>query len=141
MEAKIRKQKFLEKQINLGIKLVIDSDKLRYHIRPSDIKIKSGGMIGKFGKAELECSAALLVKFFQAKGKWTGFNISELKLFYETKIQKNIEETFEEAIFGLFSWWFDDAMHGQWREPLPCVVQDTDGIFYITEYFITRCIQ
>lgn len=91
----------------------------------------------KFGKAEVEWSAQLLVEFFAHKQRWCTFNLNELGEFCRSKGEK----TAGSALFGLICCWFDDApIVGGAREPKNYIIQFSDQTFAVTTSFIKRLI-
>lgn len=104
-----------------------------YVIRPSDIYVGIGCLLSSFGAAEIEQEAERLVRFFQRRGFWSGFQLEELVLFYHEQGWKP-----EEALCGLAKPWFDD-WNGWVPAAKPYVVQDSDGQYFVTNLFIERC--
>jgi hypothetical protein len=108
------------------------NDKL-YAVRPNDIYVGPGCLLSSFGAAEIEQEAARLVKFFQRKGHWSPFRMTELSLFYH----ENGWDA-RDALCGLAKPWFHD-WDGWVPAAKPYVVQDSEGRYFVTNLFIERC--
>ncbi len=112
-------------------------------IRPSDITLSPSNhtMPSTFGKAEVEESAGKLIAFFQRRGDWVPFTIEELTAFYRTQ-GWNPDYMF----FGLMGAWKDDcptpaSFSGTWRMGQDYLRIDIDGKYYVTDFFIRRCMR
>ncbi len=111
---------------------------INHEIRPDDIDLKN--FISKFGKAEVEKSAANLVSFCQARGGWYPFTIQELENFCK---KSEFDPRF--MFFGLLGPWEDDSMtmifspQDRFHDSYPCLVACCDGMYRITNVFIEMC--
>lgn len=107
----------------------------KHPIRPDDIRVSESGAAGRFGKFEVELSAGKLIQFFQARGWWISFSITELTAFYQKKgWDPNL------MFFGLAGlWWSNSPLLGGWNKSWPCIAIDSDGRCNVTDVFIERC--
>lgn len=99
--------------------------------RPNEI----GSASGKFGKAEVECAADLIIEFFKKKGFWVRLTLTELMKFAEERAaDKNA------ILVGLVGYWVDnpDSPFACIREPAPYFVMDAEGGLYVTRFFIEK---
>lgn len=107
-------------------------------LRPEDVEVSPAGTAGNFGKFEVELAAGKLVQFFQARGGWVTFTITELAAFYK---RKKWDPNF--MFFGLLGPWYDDSlglalMGSPWKESEIYVVQGSDGRYRVTDLFLKR---
>lgn len=104
--------------------------------RPLDIPIRGHLSVGRFGKAEVEESAAKLLTFLQKRNTgWAPFTVLDLVLFYR---KQGWDPNY--MFFGLCGQWFDDAMIvGGYTESLPYVAIGDDGRYRVTNLFIEAC--
>lgn len=122
--------------------IVIDETTFRMAaVPPSAIKIRESGAAGMFGKHEVELAAGKLVAFFQKKGRWDKFSITELYNFYKSN-NWNPDLMF----FGLSGRWFDDSpimiLTGTpWVESDTFLVLGFDGYYRVTDLFIQKCLK
>lgn len=112
----------------------------RCKIRPNDIRFEADRLPGTFGKAEIEWAAERLVRFFQEKGYWASFTITELLAFYnKNKWDPNL------MFFGLMGTWHDDSPfrwvseESPWQETPVYLGIDGAGNYFITEAFVMKC--
>jgi hypothetical protein len=115
------------------------SDRPIPQVHPREIQLRDTGAtsIGTFNKNEVEISAGHLISFFQARGKWCGFTISDLVRFYDERgWDRNV------MFFGLMGTWYDDGALGSWKNQYgeTWIVQDPRGNMFVTGEFIERCL-
>lgn len=116
-----------------------DGPSRTYEIRPSDIPLRSMRMAGRFWKAEIEAAAGMLVLFFQSRGCWGPFTISELRAFYLEK-----GENPDTMFYGLLGVWFDrvSTTTNPWNYPAgELIIQGHDGHYYVTNQFVDLCMR
>lgn len=105
-------------------------------LRPEDIKVRNpdtNPCCGGFGKHEVEASAGKLIQFFQFRGHWGSFSMTELYNFYQLK-----GWDVDEILFGLAGAWFDDGP-GVWRNASYIGHFGTEMV--VDKEFIRRCQQ
>lgn len=109
---------------------------LDHHVRPADIQLTNGAVTGRLGKYEVEKVAGQLVEFFQSKDRWCAFTLEQLRKFYVLKGWNP-----NTMLFGLTGIWFDDGdLMGGWVEAFPYLAFTYEGLCYVTDVFIERCV-
>jgi hypothetical protein len=105
---------------------------------PNEIRIRDYLSIGRFGKAEVEESAAKLLTFFQERGVgWARFTITDLFNFYTAK-GWNPNTMF----FGLLGPWYDDGMlYMDYQVSRPYITIDPGGWLNVTTSFVEVCMR
>ncbi|GEM_PF-6712482 len=99
-------------------------------LQPSDIEARH--QIPGFGKAEIETAAGIMLRFFQSRGNWDSFRLGELLEFCQ-----QYREDPGQALFGLFSYWYDDSLcAGGVTEPKPFFVMFSNGTITPTTLFV-----
>ncbi len=88
-----------------------------YLFRPEDVDL-SNGLSGTFGKAEVEASACMLVKFCKYLRTWQNFTLEEYERFVtrERTDEGRRQNYSYHFLFGLIGQWHDDGGPGSLRD-------------------------
>lgn len=114
--------------------MIID-DATKSQTKPIDIKIWGTDCAGHFGKNEVEQCAGTLVQFFQEKGEWGTFTLTELEEYSRARGKNSADY----PLLGLFGDWGDS---GKFYNPGNRYIVELGGNrLAVTAEFIRNCLE